>query len=227
MKQKLGAAVLAAGVLAGGAAVATASAGVTAADGVITSCADAKSGALRTVTAGEPCRKGEAPLTWNQVGPQGEPGPAGEPGPQGPAGEPGPIGPAGPAAFAHGYHARGGLWGVSWSSPDSLVATTTLQAGSYLVFASAQANLRDLEDSPLRMPLVTCGLSAAGFSIDQAQESPAGYSDSATAGAASLSLSGIVTVYDSTPMRLHCSQFGAVEADFVGNLNAIAVDVIE
>lgn len=43
-------------------------------------------GALRVVDQGNPCKPGEAPLTWNQTGQQGPTGPKGDPGPQGPEG---------------------------------------------------------------------------------------------------------------------------------------------
>jgi len=47
-------------------------------DGVISACRDTKTGALRAIDAeaGETCSGKEAPLTWNQTGPQGPPGTA-------------------------------------------------------------------------------------------------------------------------------------------------------
>jgi hypothetical protein len=47
-------------------------------DGVISACRDTKTGALRAIDAeaGQTCSSKEAPLTWNQTGPQGPPGTA-------------------------------------------------------------------------------------------------------------------------------------------------------
>ena len=76
------------------------------AEDVINACVNKKTGALRIVSEPSKCRRVEAPLSWNQSGPQGETGPAGPPGPQGvqgpqgtpgPKGEPGEAGPPGPA----------------------------------------------------------------------------------------------------------------------------------
>lgn len=61
-------------------------------DGTIHACYDTSTGALRVIDPpdrGRPCPPGQAPLVWNQTGPQG---PAG---PQGATGAPGQRGPAG------------------------------------------------------------------------------------------------------------------------------------
>ena len=81
--------VLAAVVLVGAGAAATAVA-ATGDTSQINGCVSS-TGALRVVSAGTACKKGETPLGWNQQGTQGEPGAAG---PQRPAG---PAGPAGDA----------------------------------------------------------------------------------------------------------------------------------
>ena len=73
------------------------------AEDVINACVNKKTGALRIVSEPSKCRRVEAPLSWNQSGPQGETGPAGPSGPQGvqgpagPKGEPGEAGALGPA----------------------------------------------------------------------------------------------------------------------------------
>lgn len=82
-------------------AVGTAVASIPGAGGVITGCYNAANGQLRVIDAegGATCRPNERQLTWNQTGPQGEPGPQGlpgEPGPQGIQGLPGPQGISGP-----------------------------------------------------------------------------------------------------------------------------------
>lgn len=66
---------------------------------VINTCVDNRSGSIRvSSTAG--CRRGESPLAWNQVGPQGIQGVQGPAGAQGSQGLIGPIGPVGPAGSA-------------------------------------------------------------------------------------------------------------------------------
>jgi hypothetical protein len=51
-------------------------AAIPSADGTITACRNAKSGALRVIDAdaGQACSKDERQLSWNQTGPQGPPG---------------------------------------------------------------------------------------------------------------------------------------------------------
>lgn len=61
---------------------------------VISGCVADGAGNLRVVGQDD-CRANEAPLSWNQQGPQGEQGPVGPVGPQGPQGDQGEQGPAG------------------------------------------------------------------------------------------------------------------------------------
>jgi hypothetical protein len=74
--------------------------------GVINACVSNRSGAVRIVSDANQCSRTESLLTWNIMGPQGDPGPAGPQGeqgiqgPQGPTGQdgqPGPQGEPGPA----------------------------------------------------------------------------------------------------------------------------------
>lgn len=86
------------------------------ANGVISACYAARTGALRVVDAGSACLRGEAPLQWNVTGPVGAvgpQGPAGATGMQGPFGLPGAVGPIGPigAAGAQGPSGATGLQG--------------------------------------------------------------------------------------------------------------------
>jgi type VI protein secretion system component Hcp len=70
--------------------------------GVINACYEKGSGKLRVTdtetTKPKACTSDEAPLNWNQRGPQG---PQGEPGPQG---VPGPVGPQGPSGAPPALH---------------------------------------------------------------------------------------------------------------------------
>ena len=66
----------------------------------IHACVDRTNGQVRIVSAGDPCRRHENPLEWNQEGPSGPAGAPGDPGPSGPQGEPGPAGPPGETGSA-------------------------------------------------------------------------------------------------------------------------------
>jgi hypothetical protein len=78
-----------------------ASGAIPGAGGVITGCYGTNNGDLRLIDsdAGDGCRNAETPISWNQVGPKGDPGiqgPKGDTGPQGPQGVQGPKGDQGP-----------------------------------------------------------------------------------------------------------------------------------
>ncbi|MEV6847692.1 hypothetical protein [Actinoplanes sp. NPDC051411] len=76
----------------------------TAPAGVIKTCVDNKTGAVRWVNSSTAkCRTGEWMMSWNSAGPTGPDGAPGEAGPQGPPGETGATGatgPQGPAGVA-------------------------------------------------------------------------------------------------------------------------------
>ncbi len=96
----LGAAALVGALVSGaGAAVYGAA---TASSGVITACV--REGAIRIVSSTSACTSVEAPLQWNQQGPQGLQGP---PGPQGVAGPAGPSGTAGLVTAATAFDISG------------------------------------------------------------------------------------------------------------------------
>ena len=98
------------------------------AQGVIHGCYDS-TGALRVIdTDGSGiCRGGETALDWNQ---QGQPGPTGHTGPAGPPG----------AALTYGRSVAGPI-----SLPDApqikTIATLTVPAGSYAIFAKIEGSL--------------------------------------------------------------------------------------
>jgi hypothetical protein len=68
--------------------------GAALADTSITGCV-ADNGRLRVIDSGDSCRKGEEPLIWDVLGPQGPTGEQGAPGPAGPQGPTGATGPQG------------------------------------------------------------------------------------------------------------------------------------
>jgi hypothetical protein len=82
--------------LAGAGVAMAATSGGPVVNGVIQGCYSTASGSVRVILPSQnACSKGQAPLTWNQTGPQGPAGPVGATGAQGPAGPIGPVGPTG------------------------------------------------------------------------------------------------------------------------------------
>jgi hypothetical protein len=104
------------------------------ADGVIHSCYQKRTGALRVVGAGKKCQRGERALTFNQRGPIGA---AGQ---RGPIGAVGPQGPGGPAG-ANGATGTSGARGPSDAYTASTIkfsmgtetVSLTLPPGDYIV----------------------------------------------------------------------------------------------
>lgn len=135
-------------LLAGGVAYA----GIPGSDGTIHACYNAGQ-LLRAVDHDKPCKPNEQRLTWNQIGPKGDPGPQGavgpqgEPGPQGPQGQPGQDGQRGPQG-PQGVPGVPGSAGISsaqfkatgsGTSPDdqfALVLKESVGPGSWVSFAT-------------------------------------------------------------------------------------------
>jgi hypothetical protein len=112
-------------LVAGGIAYATVPDG----SGVIHGCYQKNQGTLRVIDTGttQTCSSSEAPLTWSQTGPQGQPGQQGEPGPTGPS----------DVWSVDGCCANG--QGLPFQTPENLATTSTLPAGSYFVQAETEA----------------------------------------------------------------------------------------
>jgi hypothetical protein len=97
------------------------------------------------------------------IGPQGPVGPQGPQGPTGPAGPSGPTGPQGPAGangVGHAYVASNSS--VTLGGSDTVVASVTVPAGSYLVFGKAA-----LENSDSSNQLANCVISTDSGTNDQ------------------------------------------------------------
>lgn len=77
-------------------------------DAAINACVG-RSGVVRVIEAGEPCRKKERPLSWSVAGASG---------PAGPAGPQGPAGPAAPEVPACMTRARLRITGITGSGPN-------------------------------------------------------------------------------------------------------------
>lgn len=119
-----------------GATVVAASSAAHEEDERIEACRHIRSGLVRIVSPGVPCRRAESRVSWSvrgRTGEQGLPGPAGPPGPEGPAGEPGPPGPQGPAGEQGPQGAAGpaGAAGAGLRSLDGLAGLScTTAAGA-------------------------------------------------------------------------------------------------
>lgn len=101
--------------------------------GTISACYAAKGGALRIVSAGQKCRKGERAITWQRIGPIGATGPAGPPGDRGAQGPSGPAGASGApgAPGAPGSPGQKGDPGVSvFGDLNGLGCTRNSQTGT-------------------------------------------------------------------------------------------------
>ena len=90
-------------------------------EGLIHGCYTKLGGVLRVIDTakGQKCLTHlEAPITWNEQGPRGEPGPVGADGARGPQGEPGPAGPQGEPGESTGLGDLDELNGVPCQDGD-------------------------------------------------------------------------------------------------------------
>jgi hypothetical protein len=103
--------------------------------GAITACVDSK-GALKVIDAeaGVTCGNGKYPLTWNQQGP---------------------AGPQGAPGSTNGYYKTGTTTALQAGAGNTTLASLTLPAGSYLVYAKATVNSAASSGA-------TCYLAASG-----------------------------------------------------------------
>lgn len=141
--------VLAALVLAGaGGAYAAAGAGSPS----ITACVRHRSGVLYV---GRRCARGDAPLSWNAVGPSGPPGQTGAPGVPGPPGIPGPQGDPGPSGVVDATNVIDQVPGplplfatfVKHRTDTILVATFSGSGFSNLTFPAPSVIELDIDDA--------------------------------------------------------------------------------
>jgi hypothetical protein len=91
--------------------------------GVIHGCYQKNQGTLRVIDTGttQTCSSSEAPLTWSQTGPQGQPGPTG------------------PSDVWSVDGCCATLKGLPFQTPENLATTSTLPVGSYFVQAETEA----------------------------------------------------------------------------------------
>jgi hypothetical protein len=140
------------------------------ADNTIYGCVRGFTGILRIVSPPGHCLPGEAPISWNQTGPQG---PQGQ---QGPKGETGPMGPAGPAGVVNAVHGvvlyNGTIEdGVGFTIGAPTGPNTPRGTGLYrVIFDTAFSNYAHCVVTPFQSPAtVICGVSGFGewgFDVD-------------------------------------------------------------
>lgn len=138
----------AAALLAGGVAYAA----IPGPDGTIHACYNAGQ-LLRAVDHDKPCKPNERRLTWNQIGPKGDPGPQGETGPQG---QPGPPGERGPAEAYGAFRDRAVLISTTRENPRTVATLRDLPPGHYAI--SAKTSRYKAPEGPYSVAI--CRLSA-------------------------------------------------------------------
>lgn len=117
--------------------VAYATGAIPSSNGTINGCYNQQNGSLRVIDpASDTCQKQETAISWNQVGPKGDPGPQGPAGPAGPVGPKGDTGAVGPVG-AQGPAGPQGDRGPSdaytaFLSGQSIVPKTTQGDPTYL-----------------------------------------------------------------------------------------------
>jgi hypothetical protein len=149
------------------------------------------------------------------TGPQGPTGATGPEGPEGPAGGPGATGPAGANGVGHAWTNNGS---ATLSNSQVTLASVTVPAGSYLIFAKVEVDNNDTSDQ-----LENCKVTTPdGSSIDGIDSLLAG---EGSAGATVFSpLQGTaLNVPDSTTFALSCGTFNGFA---LAKLTAIAVNTI-
>jgi len=184
-------------------------------------CVVHKTGAMKVVAKLTKCASGQYKISWNKLGPQGQPGTPGSPGTPGPPGPPGPPGAPGqpgtpgapgapgapgPAGVVNGFATDQGTTPLSTSA--TTVASLSLPAGKYILNASATLEvLQGVGDE------VQCHLADSSSAIASVQDQVTGLS--------SLSLTGASSVGGTVSMKCSDSAGGAVIDS--ANLTAIPV----
>jgi len=166
------------GVLAGAAALSAATEG----DGTIRACQHVRHGLIRVIPVTGSCKKGEKPISWNQLGPKGDKGDKGDPGdpgPQGPKGDPGPPG--------TGLTSIAGLAG--------LACTTSEGAQGRVEVDTTATDLITLTcETGVTPPPAAAGLVINEVDYDQVGADTAGFVEIRNAGDAAATLDGLAIV---------------------------------
>jgi len=116
----------------------------------LNACVD-RDGLVRLVAIAGQCRKGETPVSWNTVGPQGAQGP------QGVAGRDGQTGPQGPA----------GVSGANPPDPDSVAATVMVTGQKQGAFSQSPIAVTAVSHE-----IVSPGRAASGLPTGKRQHKP-------------------------------------------------------
>ena len=152
------------------------------------------------------------------IGPQGPAGPQGPTGPTGPAGPSGPTGPQGPAGangVGHAWVASGDF--VSINNSQVTLASVTVPAGSYLIFAEGTVYNYDTSDQFGNCKLTTPDGDVDKFEVLIPDIGSAGYGQAAPFQGTALN------VPDSTTFSVSCGTFSGAGS---AKLTAIAINAI-
>ena len=149
------------------------------------------------------------------IGPQGPAGPQGPVGPTGPEGPTGPTGPQGPSGangVAHAWTASGGPTPINNSQVT--LASVTVPAGSYLIFAKGVVENDDLDGQA-----GNCKITTPGGDVDAFNAALPGVGEPGYAQAMPLQGTG-VSVPDGSTISVSC---GTYNGQGSAKLTAIAV----
>ena len=170
----------------------------------INACRTKVLGYVRVVSTSAKCRRNELPLSWNTVGPKGDPGPVGPAGPEGPAGAPGergadgvpgPAGPPGPQGPkgdpGAGIEEIGDLSGVGCTTSGGADGETIVDVGGdNVVTLTCVAD----EEPPPPPPTGQTKVLINEVDYDQVGADHDGFVELHNAGEAAADLSGLALV---------------------------------
>jgi hypothetical protein len=151
------------------------------------------------------------------IGPQGPAGPQGPTGPTGPAGPTGPTGPQGPAGANGVGHAWTGSGSSTINNTQVTLASVTVPAGSYLIFAEGSVFNLDTSDQFANCKLTTPDGDVDSFQVLLPEIGNAGY------GQASPFQSTALNAPDNATFSVSC---GTYNGQGSAKLIAIAVNAI-
>jgi hypothetical protein len=148
------------------------------------------------------------------AGPQGPTGATGATGPAGPTGATGPQGPAGANGVGHAWVASGG---GALNNNQATMASVTVPAGSYLIFAKGSLFNSDGSNQPANCEIDVNGTTSDLFNVELTGIDTPG-------GNVSWPLqSDALNVPDSTTIAVSCGTFNG---SATANLTAIAVNAV-
>lgn len=202
----------------GGTSYAVTTAGFVSHSGVITACANTRSGKVRLVKSGARCHRGEQRLAWNQRGFRGKtgaPGPTGKTGATGPSGATGATGLGGASAGLNDFN--DGPVVLSTSGEQTVATMANVPAGNYILTAKAEVS------NGATLLFIDCFLRAGG----DFDESRAELAASGAAGSVETLPFTLSHVFASVgTVTLSCNSFGDTADILNAKISAVQVQTL-